>query len=71
MIFLCDDRKQGGTTATHPVIAFPAVLIMLAEAAVPFLATWAATAIFNIEFGIAYQIMTFGQCLIANDSEKD
>ncbi|MBR4111004.1 MAG: hypothetical protein IKK43_04895 [Clostridia bacterium] len=56
---------------THPVIAFPAVLIMLGEAAVPLLATWAATAIFNIEFGIAYQIMTFGQCLIANDSDKD
>ena len=69
MIFLCDDRKQGGTTATHPVIAFPAVLIMLAEAAVPLLATWAATAIFNIEFGIAYQIMTFGQCMV--EKEKD
>ena len=69
MIFLCDDRKQGGTTATHPVIAFPAVLIMLAEAAVPLLATWATTAIFNIEFGIAYQIMTFGQCMV--EKEKD
>lgn len=57
--------------ATHPVIAFPAVLIMLAEVAVPLLATWAATAIFDINFGVAYQIMTFGQCLIANDSNKD
>lgn len=57
--------------ATHPVIAFPTVLVMLVEVAIPLLATWAATAIFNIEFGVAYQIMTFGQCLIANDSNKD
>lgn len=33
-------------------------------------ATWGATKLFPVEFTVAYQIMTFGQCL-CNDSKKD
>lgn len=33
-------------------------------------ATWGATQLFDVEFTVAYQIMTFGQCLCGS-SEKD
>lgn len=33
-------------------------------------ATWGATKLFPVEFTVAYQIMTFGQCL-CGDSKKD
>lgn len=34
------------------------------------LATWGATKLFPVDFAVAYQIMTFGQCL-CSDSKKD
>ena len=56
--------------ATHPVVAIPAVMVNIVEVGVPLLATWAATAIFNVNFGVAYQLMTFGQCLVCRDGGK-
>lgn len=33
-------------------------------------ATWGATQLFDVNFTVAYQIMTFGQCLVTS-SKKD
>ena len=33
-------------------------------------ATWGATQLFNIDFAVAFQIMTFGQCLCSSESSK-
>ena len=34
-------------------------------------ATWGATKLFDIDFFVAYQIMTFGACLVTSSSKKD
>ena len=34
-------------------------------------ATWGASKLFNVDFYVVYQIMTFGQCLCTNSSKKD
>lgn len=34
-------------------------------------ATWGATKLFSVEFTIAYQIMTFGQCLVTNSKDDN
>ena len=34
-------------------------------------ATWGATKLFSIDFAVAFQIMTFGQCLCVNTSKKN
>ncbi len=34
-------------------------------------ATWVATQLFEVNFFVAYQIMTFGQCLCQNSNKKD
>lgn len=33
-------------------------------------ATWGATQLFDVPFNVAYQIMTFGQCLYASNNKK-
>ena len=35
------------------------------------LATWGATKLFDVDFFVAYQIMSFGQCLCPAPSKKD
>ncbi len=34
-------------------------------------ATWGATQLFGVEFTVAYQIMTFGQCLCGSSKKDD
>lgn len=51
-------------------ISFIAVLITAASLALVLFATWGATKLFNVDFYVAYQIMTFGQCM-CTDSKKE
>ena len=42
----------------------------VAIVAVILFATWGATKLFNVDYYVAYQIMTFGQCLCTSCSSK-
>ena len=35
------------------------------------IATWGATKLFPVDFAVAFQIMSFGQCLCGNTLKKD
>lgn len=48
------------------IVAIVAAILM----GVTLFATWGATQLFDVEFTVAYQIMTFGQCLCGS-SKKD
>lgn len=52
-------------------ISFLVVLVTAGSIAITLFATWGATKIFGIDFYIAYQIMTFGQCLCTESKKKD
>ena len=39
--------------------------------AVSLIATWVATQLFDISFVLAFQVMTFGQCLISNSNNDN
>ena len=41
------------------------------EIVVILFATWVATKLFNVDYYVAFQIMTFGQCLCSSDKKKD
>ena len=47
-----------------------AIITAVAAAGVLF-ATWGATKLFDVDFYVAYQIMTFGQCLCTGSSKKE
>lgn len=57
-------EKIGGTS-------FIVILITTAVIGVTLFATWGATKLFNVDFYVVYQIMTFGQCLCPNKKEKN
>ena len=46
------------------------VLITARTLAITLFATWGATKLFGIDFFVAYQIMTFGQCLCTDSKKK-
>lgn len=52
-------------------VSFLAVLITAGAIAITLFATWGATKLFGVDFYVAYQIMTFGQCLCTNSKKKD
>lgn len=52
-------------------ISFLVVLVTAATLAITLFATWGATKLFGIDFYVAYQIMTFGQCLCTESKKKD
>ena len=47
------------------------VLAYVVKIAIILFATWAATQLFDVDFYVAFQIMTFGQCLCTSKSQKD
>ncbi len=51
-------------------LSFLVVIMGAITLGVTLFATWGATKLFAVEFTVAYQIMTFGQCL-CESSEKD
>ena len=52
-------------------LTFTTILLATGTIAISLFATWGATKLFDIDFFVAYQIMTFGQCLCPNNKKKD
>lgn len=52
-------------------IPFATILIYALLVGIVLFATWGATQLFDINFYVAYQIMTFGQCLCSSSEKKD
>lgn len=52
-------------------ISFLLVLMTALSLAITLFATWGATKLFGVNFYVAYQIMTFGQCLCVEGRNKD
>lgn len=47
------------------------VIIYAVFVGITLFATWGATKLFDVDFFVAYQIMSFGQCLCSSSSEED
>ncbi|MBO5116705.1 MAG: hypothetical protein J6C25_04270 [Treponema sp.] len=60
-----------GCAAEANGISFLAILVTIGALAITLFATWGATKLFNVDFYVAYQIMTFGQCLCTSNKKKD
>lgn len=60
-----------GCAAEMSGISFLTILITAGALASVLFATWGATKLFDIDFFVAYQIMTFGQCLCTDTKKKD
>lgn len=54
-------------------IGIPIIAVVLygAVIAIILFATWGATKLFNVDYYVAFQIMTFGQCLCFSNGEDD
>ena len=46
-------------------------VIYAVELGICLFATWGATKLFNVDFAVAFQIMSFGQCLCGKTTKKD
>ena len=62
---------SSGSAAEANGISFLVVLVTAGALAITLFATWGATKLFGIDFFVAYQIMTFGQCLCTDSKKKD
>lgn len=60
-----------GSAAEANGISFLVVLVTAVTIAITLFATWGATKLFGVDFFVAYQIMTFGQCLCTQSKKKD
>lgn len=47
------------------------ILLLFITVCVDLLATWGATKLFDVDFYVAYQIMTFGLCLSYEKDKED
>ena len=47
------------------------VLVYAGIVVVILFATWAATQLFDVDYYVAFQIMTFGQCLCSSSKKED
>ena len=63
----------GGTGAIEKLgLPFILVIIYARSAVIVLFATWGATKLFDVDFFVAYQIMSFGQqCFCDSSSKKD
>ena len=60
-----------GSAAKAGGVSFSAIILTATAMAIALFATWGATKLFDVDFFVAYQIMTFGQCLCTNIKKKD
>lgn len=62
-----------GTRLTLPFtgVSFLVILVTVVTIAFTLFATWGATQLFDVDFYITFQIMTFGQCLCSSSSNKN
>lgn len=62
----------GGSGALEKLgIPFVLVIVYAISVGIALFATWGATKLFDVDFFVAYQIMSFGQCLCTSSSKKD
>lgn len=62
----------GGTGALEKLgLPFILVISYAIMTGIALFATWGATKLFDVDFFVAYQIMSFGQCLCGSSSKKD
>lgn len=47
------------------------IIAMIAIIAIILFTTWVATQLFNVDYFVAYQIMTFGQCLSGSSNKSN
>lgn len=50
--------------------SFVIAIIYAISLGIVLFATWGATQLFDVDFAVAFQIMTFGQCLCGSVSKK-
>lgn len=67
IIVMITDNADAGVVAGA---SFLTLLITAGVVAIILLATWGATKLFDVEFFVAYQIMTFGKCLCGDTNKK-
>ena len=51
--------------------SFAIAIIYAVELGICLFATWGATKLFSVDFAVAFQIMSFGQCLCGNTTKKN
>lgn len=51
-------------------ISFLFVILQAVSIAITLFATWGATKLFDVDFFVAYQIMSFGACLATTSTSK-
>lgn len=71
VIFLVIAGLATREAAEANAVSFLIVLVTAGTLAITLFATWGATKLFNVDFFVAYQIMTFGQCLCTENKKKD
>ena len=52
-------------------LSFLVAILYAVELAITLFATWGATKLFPVDFAVAFQIMSFGQCLCRDVSKKN
>ena len=57
--------------AMTSAVSFLLVFMTAGILAITLFATWGATRLFGVDFFVAYQIMTFGQCLCSENKNKN
>ena len=62
---------QTGESAVTNIVSVYMILVTAGLLAIILFATWGATKLFDVDFFVAYQIMTFGQCLCTENKKKD
>ena len=70
LIYIIVSFAKKCVTAEMGAISVITILVTIVSLAIILFATWEATQLFDIDFFVAYQIMTFGQCLCSNSEKK-
>lgn len=50
--------------------SFVSIIVLIIVLAITLFATWGATKLFDVDFFVTFQIMTFGSCLTGNSKSK-
>ena len=70
VIYIIVSFAKKCVTAEMGAISVITILVTVVSLAIILFATWGATQLFDIDFFVAYQIMTFCQCLCSNSEKK-
>lgn len=70
-LFVVELCLTDGLIKKAKIGSFLAILLTIILVGISLFATWGATKLFNIDFYVAYEIMTFGQCLCGTDLNEN